>query len=118
MAEPNRIACKRYADKNRDKRRALSLQWWKDNKCRARGYQLKAKYGITLEDYERMLESQNGVCAICRTLGSQPRRQFLCVDHCHETKKVRGLLCSDCNSMLGYARDQVIILEAAIAYLI
>lgn len=118
MAEPNRIACKRYADKNREKRRALSLKWWKDDKTRTRAYQLKAKYGITLADYETMLEQQNGVCAICRTLGDQPRRKFLCVDHCHTTKKVRGSLCSGCNAMLGQARDQIIILEAAINYLI
>lgn len=77
-------------------------------------------YGITVEDYDRMLEDQGGVCAICHKTetvrhnnGGCVRR--LAIDHCHETGEVRGLLCARCNSMLGQACNNVTtLLEAAI----
>jgi hypothetical protein len=52
------------------------------------------RYEITLDDYERMLEEQNGVCKIC---GNPPLEHELAVDHDHETGYVRGLLCVPCN---------------------
>ncbi len=62
---------------------------------------LKSKYGITLAEYEAMLSSQNGVCAICKRPERRKSRYGgvcrLHVDHCHETGVVRGLLCSRCN---------------------
>ena len=59
---------------------------------------LKHLYNITLEQYDRMFERQNGVCAIC----DKPQlNKRLSVDHNHGTGKVRGLLCSRCNSLLG-----------------
>lgn len=59
---------------------------------------LLALYGITLEDYEKMLESQNGGCAIC---GRVPTGRALHVDHDHKTGLVRGLLCHSCNHAIG-----------------
>lgn len=76
--------------------------------------QLERLYGITLEQYEAMLEAQDGVCKIC---GSPPGRKRLHVDHCHVTKVVRGLLCSPCNTALGAFKDDEELLERAIAYL-
>lgn len=70
-------------------------------------------YGITLEEYEAMLEVQGGVCAMCG--GTQERA--LNVDHCHETGRVRALLCTPCNGMLGNARDSIENLERGITYL-
>ena len=64
---------------------------------------LKRKYGITIEDYDRRLKSQNGLCAICQTAPSKKRKLF--VDHCHKTGKVRGLLCHNCNRALGMLKD-------------
>jgi recombination endonuclease VII len=61
-------------------------------------YYLKYRYGLSKEDYERMLDEQGGVCAIC---GSAPDKQRLSVDHNHGTGKVRGLLCHKCNLALG-----------------
>ena len=75
---------------------------------------LKTKFGMTLDDYLRILKNQGGVCAICG--GSQSGRR-LAVDHDHSTGKVRGVLCSKCNTVLGQARDSTEILEKAICYL-
>lgn len=80
------------------------------------GNWLKKKYGITIEDYDRMMISQSRRCAICRTEEPSGKGRFH-VDHCHESNKVRGLLCTSCNMMLGLARDCVGILNTAIKYL-
>jgi hypothetical protein len=72
-------------------------------------------YGITVEQYDEMLATQSGVCAICAKTCATGRA--LAVDHCHETGKVRGLLCARCNPMLGFANDNIDVLKAAIAYL-
>lgn len=62
-----------------------------------RNYLLERQYGITSEDYARMLKSQSGKCAIC---GKKPKGS-LHVDHCHETQRIRKLLCVKCNMALG-----------------
>lgn len=77
-----------------------------------------AQYGLTLEDYERMLDQQGGVCAICGT--SDPRhgrsRRF-CVDHDHSTGRVRALLCANCNKALGLLADDPDRVRSAERYL-
>lgn len=78
--------------------------------------QLKYKYGITLDEFNSRLEAQDHKCAICYTeipggLGTWH------VDHCHETNKVRGLLCSRCNLSLGGFQDNIVLLLNAIKYL-
>ena len=79
-----------------------------------RKYLLRDKFVITLEDYEVMLAEQNSVCAIC---GGKDNKK-LAVDHDHKTGKVRGLLCVNCNHLLGRAKDELHILQQAINYLI
>jgi hypothetical protein len=80
---------------------------------RRQGGHLKRRYGISREDYAALLASQGGVCAIC----GKPPEKTLCVDHCHATGKVRGLLCRQCNWGLGcYGEDQAALI-AALAYL-
>ena len=80
---------------------------------------IKQLYGITYEEYEAMLEKQNGQCAICGTTdpSAQNNRQHFCVDHCHTTGQVRGLLCDQCNTALGKFKDNINYLENAITYL-
>lgn len=80
-----------------------------------RDKRLRHNYGITAIEYKAMLEQQKGLCAICKDPLGQARR--ICVDHDHRTKKVRGLLCSNCNFMLGHSRDDVTILSSGITYL-
>lgn len=80
-------------------------------------YKLKANYGITLNDYNEILRLQHGVCAICASATPGRAGSYLHVDHCHITKKVRGLLCDNCNKGLGHFRDTTSLLNAAIKYL-
>jgi hypothetical protein len=81
---------------------------------------LTRKYGITLGEYEALLESQGGVCAICgepELAANQYGPLPLAVDHCHGSGAVRGLLCSGCNTGLGKFRDDPELLRAASRYL-
>lgn len=85
-------------------------------------YQLKHKYGITLEEFETMLEAQGHRCAIClctieKPIGKSWRGNFRAVDHDHNTDKVRSVLCRRCNVVLGQVGDSAELLEAFIAYL-
>ena len=77
-----------------------------------RDAKLRYFYGMSLRDYDLMLARQLGVCAVC---GEQPARR-LCVDHCHVTGKVRGLLCSPCNLAIGQLKDSPARLRKAAAY--
>jgi hypothetical protein len=70
------------------------------------------RYGLSLADYEAMLAAQRGLCAICSAKMATP-----CVDHCHRTDAIRGLLCASCNGGLGLFRDSPWLLEAAAYYL-
>lgn len=80
---------------------------------------LKWAHGITIEEWEEMLASQNGLCAICGTepVGLNRRTDSLHVDHCHSTGKNRALLCHFCNLGLGAFRDNTEVLQSAIEYL-
>jgi len=75
------------------------------------------KYGITLSEYDEILESQGGVCAICGSDDPQGKGARFHVDHCHETGEVRGLLCHFCNIGLGHFKDSREALQSAINYL-
>ena len=75
---------------------------------------LRKKYGITLTEYESMLATQKGLCAICK---EPDKYQPLGVDHNHKTGKARALLCAHCNMALGGFRENVNFLKAAIKYL-
>lgn len=84
----------------------------------------KSQFGISLEDYNRMLESQNNLCAICKqpetetnTRGGKGKIVALAVDHNHETGQVRGLLCGKCNRAVGNLRDSILIAESLVEYL-
>lgn len=80
-------------------------------------WHLKSLYGITLDEYREMLESQDGRCKICSKTAEELGEPRLSVDHDHETKVVRGLLCGNCNRGLGKFRDDPGLLRSAIQYL-
>ena len=83
-----------------------------------REWVLKHKYGLTLEDFDNMLKQQNNSCAICGTTNPKTYyNKYLLIDHCHKTDKIRGLLCNNCNILLGKVQDNISILEKAITYL-
>lgn len=79
-------------------------------------YHLKTYYGLSLNEYKTMVEKQYNCCAICLRHESKLKKR-LYVDHCHKTKKVRALLCSRCNLILGKAHDCASLLRVAADYL-
>lgn len=101
-----RAAQKRYATKNSEKLKRIH----RDSNYRRR-------YGITIEQRDAMLVSQGGKCACCGTDTPNNKRGVWTVDHDHKTKKVRGILCHNCNLALGHARDSRDVLRSLIAYL-
>jgi len=80
----------------------------------ARKHNLKFRYGITEEMFDAMAKKQKQCCQICK---KPPTKRGLFVDHCHETKNVRGLLCYHCNLALGHMKDEPERLEEAAEYL-
>lgn len=91
---------------------------WKDGSIRDSVY--KRKFGITLDDYDKMLEAQEGRCAICNTkdlTGHGKKHGRFSVDHDHVTGEVRGLLCHPCNVGLGSFKDNTEFMMNAIRYL-
>ena len=105
-ADPERHAKKNRADKKR---------WRKNNpeknRQRCRDAKLRKKYGLSPEQHAAMTEAQAGICLIC----CNERKLF--IDHCHATGKVRGLICHNCNSVLGHAGDSAEVLTNAVKYL-
>lgn len=97
-----------YRAKNRDtinaKLRAGTLKW---------------VYGISGEDYQTLLQKQNGLCAICKKVPMPRgnRSRHFCVDHDHKTGKIRGLLCDPCNIALAHLKEDPEIFRSAIAYI-
>jgi hypothetical protein len=78
---------------------------------------LMSKYGISVDEFDQMMLVQGGLCAICKTeLVQSDKSRKPCVDHCHKTNGVRGLLCHPCNTGLGYFRDDPARFSAAAEY--
>lgn len=109
--ERNRARCaeqtRQWVERNRDRHRAYHAAYYRANKIRWQISDLARKYGITVEQYLEMVESQGGVCVGC---GRSPEEAHgdgypLHVDHDHETGTVRELLCRSCNLTLGQSGD-------------
>lgn len=136
---------KEYRNKNKTSCAARSKLWRENNKeeleMKARRYRTEKReflsqkdreeyrtpkvlnqillrsFGITLEQYNAMNEAQSGLCAIC----NRPpitKASRLSVDHCHETGKIRGLLCTRCNTGIGMLGDSIQYVESALLYLV
>jgi hypothetical protein len=110
FAESKKAYRKRHPDKIAELNRRYSTKY----PDRVANRHLK-KYGITLDEKEAVFENQGRCCGICKT--TNPGKKGWCVDHCHATDKIRGILCGKCNLMLGHGNDDISILEAAITYL-
>lgn len=112
----------RKPEERRIKERESGKKWQKRNPHIEKNAHLKRNFGITLEDYTEMLKAQNGVCDICKKPEKKVFKKTgkvtdLCVDHCHSTGKVRGLLCWDCNTSIGKLNESIETLKNAILYL-
>ena len=116
-----RASKKRYRQENLEQVKAAIQKCWEENREEYKlshwRYWLKKKYGLTEDRFYELMREQNYRCAICGRLEKDSRKQKFCVDHCHDTGVVRGLLCFGCNTMLGNANDSIEIMEAAIAYI-
>ncbi len=107
---------RKYAEdpEYREKCMRESREFWGANPDKKLNQRMR-KYGITANDYHRILEEQGGGCAICGVKNSGDRKESrLHVDHCHDTGKVRGVLCSNCNLGIGkFKHDSEILIKAA-----
>lgn len=110
---------KKSYQKNSAAIRARVKVWRAANPDKVAGYVSKhkqtnrcGKYGLTPQEFNTLLRKQRGRCRICRHKLSKP-----CIDHCHKSNRVRGLLCHLCNVGLGHFRDDAKLLRSAIKYL-
>lgn len=106
---------RQYRKDNAEKIRAAKKAKQPEDTARSRRYYWARKYGLTVDEAETMLESQGGVCAICKQV--EPNGKHLAVDHCHETGVVRGFLCTNCNNGLGRFKDNPELLIRAADYI-
>ncbi len=115
VRETYEIYHKKYRKDNKEK----ISNWHKENnmkedfKEKRRNYHLQHSYGISLEVYEALCQSQNGLCAIC----GQKSDKKLHVDHNHNTGNVRALLCKNCNTSLGLLKEDSKIVENLLQYI-
>ena len=86
-------------------------------KIAKRREQLRYRFNLTIDEYDKILENQQGKCAICGG-GREKQKYKFAVDHCHATGKIRGILCQNCNAGLGLFKDNPQSLTNAITYLI
>ena len=113
---------KDYYINNLEKERERGRKYYKENPDVARNNALKRKYNITLEDYNILLQEQNNCCKICKKEeialdNNRNNIKPLAVDHCHNTGKVRSLLCSKCNIAIGLVNEDIDLLTIMIEYI-
>jgi len=118
------VSNKAYREANKEKSIAYAKAYRKANKEKLssnnKKYYLKVKYGITLKEKNFILKKQNNKCKICKITihkNKKLKNNTACIDHCHTTNKLRGILCSMCNKGLGHFKDNTEILTNAIDYL-
>lgn len=107
----------------REVHRRGTKNWYYNNPDKAKAQRLR-RYGITLEEYNLMRKEQQYCCAICKRHESEVEQgkavsseTALQVDHCHDKGTIRGLLCTNCNTLIGKAKDDIDVLSSAIEYL-
>lgn len=107
QVEADKARTKAYREAHADEIRQYLNDWHAARPGQKRANRILREYGITVEQYDAMLVEQAGRCAICLTppSGSGRNTTRLHIDHDHETGKVRGLLCSRCNTALGQLAD-------------
>ena len=104
--EKDKVIREIYRAKNREKILEVQKRWNNKNFNRRKNVILKNVYGITLDDYNRMFNEQNGKCAICQRHQNELTKS-LCVDHNHKTKQIRALLCITCNTDLASVENRL-----------
>jgi hypothetical protein len=115
--EKKRQTARRWRIDNAARFSKTRTAWRKAHPRSKKSTALKARYGITIDEYEERIAQQGGGCAICGSETAGNGNRNLHVDHCHKTGEVRGVLCHSCNVILGLAKDQPEILQRAALYL-
>jgi len=113
--EKIRARARAYHAAHREEKNAYHKNYFVTHKKEIKDHRLKINFGLIQTKVDDLLNSQGGQCAICRT--NKFNKVGPVIDHDHFTGKTRGILCSNCNSVLGFSRDCTDILEAAIKYL-
>lgn len=106
---------KPWSKKNMVWREPIGQSFKGDSKAYQWAWHLRNRYGLTVEQVEAMHKAQDWKCAICE--GQLASGKKVCIDHCHVTRKVRGILCDDCNKAIGLMNDDPARLRAAADYL-
>lgn len=91
--------------------------WQKNNPKKRKNQRLREAYGITYEEFEKLLDKSEHKCQICGFSDKSDKKMFPIVDHCHKNGNVRGILCAKCNFALGQFNDNIDSLKNAIKYL-
>ncbi|MCK9569494.1 endonuclease VII domain-containing protein [Candidatus Pacearchaeota archaeon] len=108
----------KYAsDLEYQKQQKAAAKAWQDAHPQKRKANRIKKFGITLEEFNQIMQKQGSCCAICGYSDQSNKKFFPMVDHDHVSGKVRGLLCSNCNQAIGKFKDDITIIESAISYL-
>ncbi len=115
--EANRASVARYRERYPDLVAVQKKTWHDRDPAARRAHRLLTTYGLTLAQFQVLLESQNHGCAICQRQDPGGRHGVWHVDHDHDRRVVRGLLCDGCNRALGFFKDDVTAIRAAIEYL-
>lgn len=113
-------ATQKWRESNPDAVREYHRNYRKKNREVLVAKDRQRKFGITHQDYAKLFQNQDGLCAICKQPETATRLgkvKSLAVDHDHKTGRIRGLLCSDCNTGIGKLKDDPEILQSAIQYL-
>ena len=116
-------AKKKWVENNNSRINSNKRAWRKNNHDKEAAQQfkdgLKLKYGLSLDQHQDIVNKQGNRCAICNHEMVDGRKGRYCrnTDHSHSTGKVRGILCNCCNKVIGYAYDDITVLENAIKYL-
>ncbi len=101
-----------WSQQNYSEHLSRNRRWQENNRLKMRASILKTRYNLTLDDYQRIYDEQAGRCKICGDTAP------LVVDHKHDqSRRIRSLLCVRCNSGIGFFRENIKIMMAAIAYL-
>lgn len=112
--EENKIKAKEYSasyrEQNKEKIKAQKLESREYQRIR----RLKKVYNLSVEEYDSLIEQQGNKCKVCEVSFEE---NWINIDHCHSTGKIRGLLCVCCNLALGGAKDDINILNKLINYL-
>ena len=113
---------KAWKTKNKDHYRQYQRDYYKNHPEKHKRRHLKREYNLSIEEFNKLLIIQSNVCAICQQPETHKeyhsgKIKSLAVDHNHETGKIRGLLCSNCNVAVGLLKDSTLHAQALVDYL-